>query len=973
MRKFSMLLLAVLSWSIAVQAHEDDGVTHSNYNYTVYGNYKNMKGVSAATIAATQQKAAAFLPGWSARVDKLSGQFADMYGNAIAVAGVSNMEKVQKLMAGKLADMGVIANEWNVTRDIAAEHASFVDFERVVAGHKVLFSSLSFRFTPDGRLQRVKMKHHGTPEVDLVPTLSANDVLRGAAINQDLTNVIFEKKEVSKDWVWFPIPTEKGYIIHPAWEFHLAGIGVSEMPFEITGYIDALTGELLYRSNAVNETFEVTVKANIHLSTPAAPTTEVLMQDMRIELEGNNYVTNDTGFLSEGSVTNPDSAVFVVRGPWARVYAGGSTPEFVVQNPSSPSTYVLPISDTTTPEFRGVSAFYHVNKIHDYMKTKWNSFTGMDNTPLRTNVDINGNTCNAFYNNGQYSINFYRPQTSCRAFSMVSDIVYHEYGHGISYRFYSANGANFRNGGLGEGNSDVWAMCINGDGVVGDGAYFSGGSVRSYTGAPKVFPQDLVGQVHADGEIIAGSWWDVAVNINSIDTMSDLFALTFYDLPNGPDGTEGDVYHDILISAIMNDDDDANLGNGTPHFSQIVAAFARHGIYLLTGSEFEHTEIANQPKNAAATVTGVLTVSDPLFFDNIYMYYRDRYGISTTWDSVIMNNTTGNTYTAQIPGMPAGTVVDYYFKVIDVATTTAGLPEGYDPSLGRSIVTLPYQYGVGLGVKRYTIDFENDNQTADWDIGLSSDNASDGTWEVGVPLGTISNGQPVQTGSDHTTGSGRCLVTGNGSLTISGDDVDNGLTTTRTPFFDLPFHQPIVEYYRWFSNDRGSSSDAGRDFWKVDIRLPSSALWMTVDYTRKADQRWRRRIFRVSEFVPASGPIQLRFIAEDDNDQNIIEAAIDDFIIYEGFPTGVPDMPEVQRAEVYPNPADKLVNITVPNNSEGSVQLYDVTGKVLKHVPVTTANTQYSINTFDIATGTYMVLIQTQYAVQSVKVVVSHQ
>lgn len=977
MRKISTVLLSVMCAGLSAFAHEGEGNT--GLNFSVYRNYSHMKFGNPEKMAQTQQQARQFLPGWNATTDKLNGTFTDMYGPAAQVQGSTNMEKAQILMKGKLAAMGVNADEWVNFRDVQVEHASFVDFSRVVEGHEVVFSNLSFRFTPDGRLQRVKMKNHGQPEPDMVPALTADDVLKGSAINTGLTGKVIGDKTVEKNWVWFPIPTAKGYTIHPAWRFRVTGIGMYEMPFDLTGYIDAVTGELLYRSNSVNETFEVTVKANVHLSTPVAPTTEVLMSDMRVEIGGNNYTTDDTGFLSVGSVTNPSTVTYAVRGPWSRVRVSGSTPDFDQLNPTSPGTYTLPISDTSKPEFRAVSAFYHVNKIHDYMLGHWPSFTGM-NTPLNTNVDINGNTCNAFYNNGQYSINFYKPQTACRAFSIVSDIIYHEYGHGISYRFYSSQGANFSNGGLGEGNSDVWAMSINGDGVVGDGAYWSGGNIRSYTGAPKVFPQDLVGQVHADGEIIAGSWWDVAQNINSVDTMAILFAKTFYDIPNGPNGTEGDIYHDILISAIMNDDDDANLSNGTPHFEEIVKAFARHGIYLLSGAEFDHKEVPNQQANTAVTISGTLTISNPAFMDTLFMYYRNRYG--TSWDSVAMTNTSGNTYTATIPGYPASAVVDYFFKAQDVtAASSYGMPAGYQrPPFPADEVTIPYQYGVGLGTKRFIYDFETTDQTNNWELGLGTDNASAGIWEAGTPVGTIANGLPVQPGNDNTTGSGRCLVTGNGAQTTGGDDVDDGKTTAVTPLMDFPFHEPIIEYHRWYSNDRGSSSNLRGDFWTVEMRMQTSQIWVKVDHTKQSDQRWRRRIFRVSEYFQPSAPVQLRFIAEDrvvssqsNNGQNIIEAAVDDFIIYEGHPLSVENMPEDVTAEVYPNPADDIINIKVPVGSNGSVKLYDVTGKVLRQVEVTEKGVDYKLNTTDVAPGTYMVLVQTQYSIQNTKVVISHK
>ena len=63
--------------------------------------------------------------------------------------------------------------------------------------------------------------------------------------------------------------------------------------------------------------------------------------------------------------------------------------------------------------------------------------------------------------------------------------------------------------------------------------------------------------------------------------MSSLFSRSFLGLATGPDGTEGTVYYDILIDALTYDDNNGNLADGTPHFTQIVEAFAAHGIYLL--------------------------------------------------------------------------------------------------------------------------------------------------------------------------------------------------------------------------------------------------------------------------------------------------------------------------------------------------------------------------------------------------------
>ena len=64
------------------------------------------------------------------------------------------------------------------------------------------------------------------------------------------------------------------------------------------------------------------------------------------------------------------------------------------------------------------------------------------------------------------------------------------------------------NGGLNEGFADVWAISLTENPVLGYGWDLLDPTifVRRYDQNRKVYPQDLVGEVHADGEIIAGAF-----------------------------------------------------------------------------------------------------------------------------------------------------------------------------------------------------------------------------------------------------------------------------------------------------------------------------------------------------------------------------------------------------------------------------------------------------------------------------------
>ena len=90
--------------------------------------------------------------------------------------------------------------------------------------------------------------------------------------------------------------------------------------------------------------------------------------------------------------------------------------------------------------------------------------------------------------------------------------------------------------------------------------------------------------MHADGEIIAGAFWDLYLNLGSMNQMLDLFKYTYDSGVDGPDGDEGVIYTDILLEVLYADDNDADLSNGTPNDLAIVSAFNLHGITLLSNA-----------------------------------------------------------------------------------------------------------------------------------------------------------------------------------------------------------------------------------------------------------------------------------------------------------------------------------------------------------------------------------------------------
>lgn len=953
--------------------------TGNRFGVSVFADSRDRQPLQRADIA-TAQKLKTSFPGWYIQTDKWTGGFKDLNGRGRTIPGSTLADKALYCMDHELRAAGIQSGDWTLNGQATNKKGfTYLYYGQTAAGHKIAFTKMVFRFDPSGKLTRITSKGYGAADISLKPLVSKEDALRAAL--QELDGVVVTTQQINADWEWFPVPSEKGYTLHPAYTFTIEGHtqNGNDIPLNMTGYVDALTGDLLYRDNETKDATDLKVVASVYKDGVTRPVTTEPLADMAIKIGSSTYYTDADGFFSTTAHTLPTTDTVFLMGKWSVVrakLASDITPRFVVPVTTAGTTYTFP---TTAPSSsRHINAYYHVGRVHDYMKSQLTTFTDLD-YPLVTNVDNTG-SCNAFYTSAAgSSINFYAAGGGCNSFAEIGDIVYHEYGHAISNKFYVDMGvSSMMNGALNEGNSDIWAISITEHPILGEGTSSSGGGlIRRYDLAPKVYPKDIVGQVHADGEIIAGAWWDVAVNLSgNVKKMGELFASTYYDVPDGPNGTEGEVYFEVLMSALINDDDDADLSNGTPNFDAIAKAFARHGIYLLNDAVITHTELEHQPAGVAIPVKAGLALSNPTFFQSMKLMYKVRGG---SWDTLVMTETSpgSHEFIANIPAKTEGTLIDYYFTANDLLNNSAAIfPEKYRLT-ALSQGTLPYQFGVGLSVMQRT-DFES--PATGWEIGLTTDNAGTGKWIQAKPIASYVGSALNQTGSDHTTGSGQCLITGNAASAGSPpttQSVKNGVTTVMTPTLTVSgYTNPIIEYYRWFGNDKGNSKR--KDNWQVQISVPGGTFWRDVDNTYQSDFQWRRRIFAVKDYFVGTDVV-LRFMAKDIRatgvPSSLVEAGIDDFVVYEGKEgLSVPGAEQL-RAMIYPNPAADMLQIVLPSGSfrEVSVNIYDMGGKLVSTLPVDRNTTRYTVDTKSLPSGQYMMMIQMDKTVQAQKVTVLHQ
>jgi len=111
-----------------------------------------------------------------------------------------------------------------------------------------------------------------------------------------------------------------------------------------------------------------------------------------------------------------------------------------------------------------------------------------------------------------------------------SDIVYHEYGHGLTWRMIGSMSGLFA-GAIGEGASDVLAFLINGDDRIGEYAMNDPIGIRTtpYASAKKTLKDWTANQVHTDGEIYAAAMWEVLEGYQAAGQTADDVLGDFVD------------------------------------------------------------------------------------------------------------------------------------------------------------------------------------------------------------------------------------------------------------------------------------------------------------------------------------------------------------------------------------------------------------------------------------------------------------
>ncbi len=735
---------------------------------------------------------------WWARFDERSHTPLRFWGSGIEVGTVADggtaLDTALQFFYENEEMLGddVLVEDLVPAANVMVGETRYVSFHRTYRGIPVEGAVAHVRIR-DGRLFMGGVDTHPGIDVPTSPSITAAAALDTVWSHLD-PMVPKEGRSVRENpsLTIYPLPESRSYSYHLAWKTRVA---TQEGLWDV--YVDALTGEVVDRLDRVMRVTGTLEVVHDYRTVEDPPVlANYPMGDNRIEVDGEDVTTAmDGSFTVDGNsplevtasvvgnnikVQNQGSGGAEVTDSWDMYH--GDTMEFAVGDPDD---------DEEKQSQLDVYAFLlqvreraqSMDEDNDYAYGRVNAKVNQDST------------CNAYFDG---DLNFFQQGGGCNNTGRISDVVYHEFGHGFHY-YQIVDGAGYFDSALSEGASDFMSGTIWNDPYLAPGFFTSGGDtwLREFD-SNLVWPDDENYDPHVTGLIFAGAMWDLRTAL--IDTLGEeagiaqvehLYSVALagaVDIPS--------TYEEVVAA----DDNNGNLGDGTPNICEINDAFSQHGMGPSGGAAgitSSHSPLPNQPPDEPIPVVADIGVSFPecvpYGIESTVIHYSTNGG--SGWTDIAMTNTTGDTWEAQIPGQPGGTQVLYSIQVQDGGGGAAyNLPE--NPAAPF------YMFYVGGLEEVFCDDFEESDNG--WTHALLEGEDAEGAddWQ---------RDRPRAEGGDPSEAVSGTRVWGNdlGANQYNGQYQPDKVNQLLSPTINLTgVEHPRLQFWRWLQVEDGAYDQA---------------------------------------------------------------------------------------------------------------------------------------------------------------------
>ncbi len=571
------------------------------------------------------------------------------------------LERIARAFMARHPEWFPVAQDQLVRMPAIADPGHFVRhvrFGQFVNGVPVEDASLTFHIG-HGNLLSFGGQYLSTVRESAIPAVGQADARNAAYGYAGVTDAAVS--EVGKPVLKFVIVDDKGAVAGAGYRHrlvHQITFRVKNEPGTWQAEVDAQTGAVV-RFEDINDYGTIVGGVQPLSNDGVCPSgCEQPGYPMPFADTGTANVFTDTG----GNYTQTTGTVTTtLAGKYVRCLNTGFCSGAISESIAAPGNMDLGISggtDCTVPAGHSAGdthaardAFYNVNKLKEEVRG-WLPTWTFNNNQVTVNVNLN-QTCNAYWNG--VSLNMFKSSASCRNTGEIAMIFDHELGHG-----YDANdgGGSARPG---EAYADNTASIHHHDSCIGRGFFTGTGKCGGYGNActvcsgvrdvdwtrftnsrPKTVAlptgtaacpagSDICNwETHCASYPLTTAVWDAAtidlphnaIPTNggaacagtspgnpttpsqawtlmsrlwwkSVGSLSDQYSCTTA-------GTAGCGVNNTFHNLKVNDDDDGNLANGTPHAAELQCAFGRHQTGCTTDNNVDFTTC---PALLAPTVT----------------------------------------------------------------------------------------------------------------------------------------------------------------------------------------------------------------------------------------------------------------------------------------------------------------------------------------------------------------------------------
>lgn len=859
---FAVLLVPALA--MAFTAPKDGLETSRIHTYRTF---------DAATQAHMTKQSQAFADfqalygtGWTVNWDERSGTALRIYGQRIELVDRKAPQAEVTLKASAFLDsiqplLAVDPSALVLSGATRVGDTWYIKYDRLAGGIPVDGAAVELRITR-GAIVLIKIDTHPAAHVavaqprNLTREMAANAAitaiqpLAGPAKVGDLGRLVI-----------YPLAHADRYEYRLAW---VNEVTTNQIKGRWRTHVDAVTGEVLFRENLVRH-ITGTIRGSVEPRTVGDPMQDQLMPNITVTINGTSGDADGQGAYDVNATGTGSVSLY---GAYTNVNNdAGSDGSATFSATASPANHTITSADATQAE---IAAYRHTETVKDWARK---TVPGLGWVDQRLGVNVNiSSSCNAYWDGS--TTNFFSESNQCNNTARIADVVYHEFGHGFHQNIMVGGTMD---GSIGEGSGDYISVTLTEDPRMAVG-FFKGGGTTWIRDAEndKVYPDDLQGEPHADGEIWVAAMWDLRKLL-----------VERYGAAQGPQVSDqifagilrsGPRFDDVYTEALLADDDDGDLNNGTPNQCEIEQAFGEHGLAGGGGGgggflPLTHTEVLGQGVSVDQTIKVVTlagggnsacAVGDP---DTVLLRYSIDGGATFT-DAPMSGTGNANEYSADIPGQPDGTVVNYYI-VASKDTVSSTTPPRAPNNL--------YGFYVGKLGEVFFDDFEQDlGWTHGLDFGDPNNEGAD-DWQRGAPQGA--GGDPPQAYSGSSIWGNDLGFEGYNGLYQS--DIVNWL---ESPAIDCSKCKGArLQFRRWLQVE-----DALYD--QARIYINGTEVWKNEQTTggnkHRQDGHWTFYDIDISDLADGEAELVIRFELASDaglefggwnvDDVGVFTAAVDD-------------------------------------------------------------------------------------------------